>query len=168
MQPKMGQYCMLIHMKRQNRFHPDENIPADERAELRHYANSGYDRGHMAPAADMPDEQSQYESFSLANMVPQAPGNNRGVWARLEKKVRTLAESYGQVYVITGPIFDVEPRRIGGAVSVPVKLFKVLYASDGKAIRAYVAENRDDGEVREVDPQSLQEMSGIRLLPGKP
>ena len=65
-------------MKRQSKFHPDENIPRSERAELRHYARSGYDRGHVAPSADMFDIQSQYECFSLANMVPQVPENNRG------------------------------------------------------------------------------------------
>lgn len=155
-------------VKRQNRFHPDKNIPADERAELRHYVNSGFDRGHMAPAADMPDEQASHESFSLANMVPQASGNNRGVWARLEKKVRTLTESYGQVYVITGPIFDVEPRRVGGAVSVPVKLFKVVYAPAREMIRAFVADNRDNADVSEISLQSLQDLCGIRLVPGKP
>ena len=60
-------------LKRKNQFHADENVPQSERAELHHYARSGYDRGHVAPSADMFDEQSQYECFSLANMVPQVP-----------------------------------------------------------------------------------------------
>lgn len=159
----------LLHakqVKRQNRFHPDENIPADERAELRHYANSGYDRGHMAPAADMPDEQSQYESFSLANMVPQAPGNNRGVWAKLEALVRRLTEEQGQLYVITGPIFDVEPRRVGGAVSVPVKLFKAVLIPATDTVRVFLVDNRDSAELQEVDLQMFEAVNGVRLFPG--
>lgn len=153
-------------VKRQNRFHPDENIPADERAELRHYVNSGYDRGHMAPAADMPDEQASYESFSLANMVPQAPGNNRGVWAKLEALVRKLAEEQGQLYVITGPIFDETPRRVGGAVSVPVKLFKAVLIPATDTVRVFLVDNRDSAELQEVDLQMFEAVNGVRLFPG--
>ena len=89
-------------LKRQNRFHPDENIPTTERSELHHYAKSGYDRGHMAPSADMFDEKSQYESFSLANIVPQNPNNNRGSWAKIEAEVREMVMERGSLYVVTG------------------------------------------------------------------
>ena len=71
-------------LKRKNQFHPDENISEYDRAELHHYAHSGFDRGHVAPSGDMFDMQSRYECFSLANMVPQVPENNRGPWERIE------------------------------------------------------------------------------------
>jgi len=60
--------------ERQNTFHADPNIPPADRAELQDYTRSGYDRGHMAPSEDMASEKSQYESFSLANMIPQDCG----------------------------------------------------------------------------------------------
>ncbi|POZ49605.1 DNA/RNA non-specific endonuclease [Methylovulum psychrotolerans] len=59
----------------------------------------------MAPSADMPDQQSQAESFSLANMSPQRHANNAGIWEELENGVRHLALSGHDVYVVSGPLF---------------------------------------------------------------
>ncbi len=101
-------------MKRSSKFFPDPHLPPSERAELRYYARSGYDRGHMAPSADMPDEKSQQECFSLANIVPQESENNRGPWEGVESAVRKLTKDRGELYVITGPIFRGE--NLQGAV----------------------------------------------------
>jgi endonuclease G len=92
-------------LKRQGQFHPDEHIPAVERAELHHYARSGYDRGHVAPSGDMFDIQSQQECFSLANMVLQVAEINRGPWEGIETGVMRVTEKTGELYVVTGPIF---------------------------------------------------------------
>jgi len=153
------------HVPRKTRFHPEPRLADDERAELQDYAGSGYDRGHMAPAADMPDEQSQYESFSLANMVPQNPGNNRGAWAQLEKAVRNLTQDHGRLYVITGPIFVHKPEQAGGAVGVPAYLFKAVLISDAGDIKAYFVENKERAQVTEIPVESLEEMVGLRLFP---
>ncbi|MEI6215434.1 MAG: DNA/RNA non-specific endonuclease [Desulfuromonadales bacterium] len=149
-------------VKRSNRFHPDDNIPYPERAELSDYARSGYDRGHMAPAADMPDGQSMYESFSLANMVPQNPTHNRGAWARVEADVRTMALERGQLYVITGPIFaDEDQEKLKGGVRVPGKLFKVLLDQQGNVIKAIQADNSATGESRDISLAVLEGRTGL-------
>lgn len=150
-------------VKRHNRFHADENIPVSERAELSHYVKSGYDRGHMAPSADMTDAQSQYESFSLANMVPQVPANNRGAWAKIEAEVRELVMKRGKLYVITGPIYDEsDPQTVGGTVSVPAKLFKAVFDPEKQEeVYAYLIDNAANDEPQEITISSLEKSMGV-------
>ncbi|MGI4800411.1 MAG: DNA/RNA non-specific endonuclease, partial [Janthinobacterium lividum] len=90
------------HTQREGTFHPDDRLPQADQAQLEDYRKSGYDRGHMTPSGDMPGEQAQQQSFSLANMVPQTAELNRGIWARIESAVRKLAEQEGELYLVTG------------------------------------------------------------------
>jgi endonuclease G len=153
-------------LKRHNNFHPDDNIPAAERAELRHYARSGYDRGHVAPSADMFDMQSQYECFSLANMMPQVPENNRGPWEGIESSVRKMAQERGDLYVVTGPIFRGERvQRIGGAVLVPTSMFKAVYDPRRQEAGAYLIDNSADSQPYTISIAELEKMTGISVFP---
>lgn len=153
-------------LKRRNNFHADDNIPESERAELRHYARSGYDRGHVAPSADMFDTQSQYECFSLANMMPQVPENNRGPWEGIESSVRKMARERGALYVVTGPIFRGERlQRIGGAVMVPSMMFKAVYDPRRQEAGAYLIDNSADSQPRTVSIAELEKMAGISVFP---
>lgn len=153
-------------MKRQSKFHPDENLPRSERAELHDYAKSGFDRGHVAPSADMFDIQSQYECFSLANMVPQVPENNRGPWEGIESAVRMMAKSKGDLYVVTGPIYQGSNiEQIGGSVMVPTKLFKAIYDPQRKEAGAYLIDNTADAQPRKVTIEELENIAGISMFP---
>jgi endonuclease G len=152
-----------------NEFHPDPNLPHDERAELADYARSGFDRGHMAPSGDMPDARSQEESFSLANMVPQNPDNNRHLWEHIETAVRDLGRRDGELYVVTGPIFQGQTlQRLHGRVLVPTKLFKAIYDPNRRAAGAYVVPNAPGDDWEEVSIEQLAEMSGIDVFPELP
>lgn len=155
--------------KRSNRFYADARLPRAERAELDDYKRSGYSRGHMAPAGDMPTAQAMAQSFSLANMVPQSMAQNSGPWARIEQDTRRYAHrARGDVYIITGPVFQGEAGTIGANhVHVPSHLFKLVY--DAQTQRAWVhwQANADDATVmRPISYQELVRRTGIEFLPG--
>ncbi len=92
------------------------------------YLHSGYDRGHLAPAADFGYSlSSMAESFYYSNMSPQLPAFNRGIWKRLEGQVRVWARNNGAVFVVTGPVLKPGLPSIGAnKVSVPELYYKVI------------------------------------------
>jgi len=153
-------------LKRSSKFYPDPNLPASERAELHHYAKSGYDRGHVAPSGDMPTPESQQECFTLANMIPQEPSINRGVWEAVESATRKMAKDRGDIYVVTGPIYSGKSiGKIGGAVFVPSMVFKAVYDPRRNEAGAYVVENTEGAQVQMVTIAELEKMSGISVFP---
>ena len=93
------------------------------------YSKSGYDRGHLAPAADMKwSEIAMKESFYYSNMSPQAPSFNRGIWKKLEEKVRDWAVAYDSGLIVTGPILNSNLKKIGpNQVCVPEAYYKVIF-----------------------------------------
>ena len=70
------------------------------------YAGSGYDRGHLAAAANHRHSQDAMEStFTLANCSPQHPSLNRGIWKQLESYVRSMAQHNDHVFCLSGPMY---------------------------------------------------------------
>lgn len=115
---------------RRDQFKDDPDVPDSSEAVLNDYRASGYARGHMAPAGDFPHSaEAMTESFYLTNMVPQIQRcNNAGIWSRIERMTREWAIHYGEVYVVTGPVYSTVPvRTIGRGVGVPDAVFKVIY-----------------------------------------
>jgi endonuclease G len=153
------------NLSRENTFHPEPRLPAGQRAELSDYARSGYDRGHMAPNGDMPDRESQHESFTLANMVPQDAQVNRHIWAGIEGVVRKMAQKEGDLYVITGPAFIGGQLEKVGQVLVPTHLYKLVYSPRQGAGAAFFIENRADARYETLSIAALEERVGINLLP---
>lgn len=126
---KLTAASFLSDVERSNDFREDPFVKSGS-ATLEDYQSSGYDRGHLAPAGSMKgDEASMSRSFFMSNISPQLPGFNRGVWKRLEEKIRFWAESMDSVFIVTGPILDHPINRIGSnQVFVPRAFFKTLLA----------------------------------------
>ena len=155
-------------LERKDRFYPEARLPVSERADLDDYRGSGYSRGHMAPAADMPTPEAMAQSFSLANMVPQDQRHNSGAWSKIEQDTRKyIMRAKGDVYVFTGPVYGNKPKRIGsGRVAVPTHLFKVVY--DAMTGRSWVHFQENSPTAKAGPPISYDSFvarSGVRVLP---
>ena len=115
-------------VKRRSSFQVD---PAVQYAPVRpkDYAKTSYDKGHLAPAADMAwSVQSMKNSFFMSNITPQTAGCNRGIWKRLEKNVRQWAWKERKVCIITGPVFANTDTKLGKtSIPVPTAFYKVIY-----------------------------------------
>ena len=159
------QIAAAQQLSRENSFHAEDRLPAGERAELADYARSGYDRGHMAPNGDMPDRDSQHDSFSLANIVPQDGENNRHLWAAIEGAVRKMAKREGDLYVVTGPAFLGSDLKKVGNVLVPTHLYKLVWSPRQKAGAAWFVENTADAVPQVMSIPELERTIGIDLLP---
>lgn len=113
--------------KRSNRFIPDPMIKGTI-ATNSDYLHSGYDKGHMAPAADMKwSSIAMKESFYFSNICPQHPELNRKKWKDLEDKIRDWAIEDSAIIIICGPIVDKTPKVIGkNKVVIPQQFFKAI------------------------------------------
>lgn len=155
--------------QRTNRFFADARLPRSERGELADYRGSGYARGHMAPAGDMPTPSAMAQSFSLANTVPQDPKQNSGPWSKIEQDTRHYAmRAQGDVYVITGPVFGPDSHTIGASpVRVPTHLFKLVYDVTTQRAWAHWQQNSPYAQAgRPISYGDLKQRIGMELLPG--
>ena len=149
-------------------FHAEGRLPKRERAEKADYRGSGarFDRGHMAPNGDMPSKKAELESFSLANVVPQAKCHNEVMWEGIESAVRALATRAGEVYVVTGPGFLGDTiETLNARVSVPTNIFKAIYVPKQNAAGAYWTANNDSQQSEPISIAKLEELIGIDVFP---
>lgn len=138
-------------------------------ASLNDYKGSGYDRGHLCPAADMTlNRTSMSETFYLSNMTPQLAGFNRGIWSTLEDQVRKWAIEYSKLYIVTGPIFKDNIGVIGeDRVTVPGYYYKVLF--DGKKMIGLILRNESSSKSLDqfvVTVDEIEQKTGIDFFSG--
>lgn len=155
-------------------FAEDTEVP-EPRATDWDYYNSGYDRGHMCPAADNKwSKKAMEESFLFTNMCPQNGNLNRGDWNEMEMACRKWAKKYGDLYIVCGPIlYKGKHKTIGkNKVVVPEAFFKVvLRTGDNPQAIGFIYKNTSgnrpkDSYVNTVD--EVERITGIDFFPSLP
>jgi endonuclease G len=120
----------------------------------------------MSPSADFVDSQANYETFTLANLVPENHNNNAGIWAAIEGSTRFIAKKHGELYVITGPIFEGNKiERINGRVFIPTKLFKAIYVPSLNQAAVYITNNAPGNNYQVISITELEKLTGIDIFP---
>ncbi len=161
----------LEKFERKDDFREDPRVRTKS-ASLADYRGSGFDRGHLAPAADFSYSQfALSQSFYMSNMSPQAPSFNRGIWRKLEEKVRDWALEFEHLYVVTGPVLNKQFETIGNnEVSVPERYYKVLLDITKPGIKAiaFMLNNEKSSEdLRSfvVTIDEVEKMTGLDFFP---
>lgn len=138
------------------------------------YTKSGYDRGHLCPNGDMNyNKEFMDETYFLSNVLPQIPNFNRGIWEKLEEKVRDWAVQNDSIYVIVGALFNQNPKRIGkDKVAVPSKFYKVVFditKKGGYKMIAFLFDNKEYNNnnyyQNALSISDLEQITGIKFFP---
>jgi len=156
-------------------FRIDPNVKTGT-ATLEDYKGSGYDRGHLCPAADRHFScDAMSETFFMSNMSPQTPGFNRGIWKKLEELVRGWALKYENIFVVTGPVLNDEKLgAIGNCkVTVPKYYYKTVLRIDESCWTciALVLTNESGNKAWSdyvITVDSLERLTSIDFYPGLP
>ena len=150
---------------RKDQFIPDPLLAAETDL-TKDYTGSGFDRGHMAPAADnqCSGPEAMKECFYFSNMTPQYGSLNRGDWKTLEMKTRDLAEGQDSVKIWTGSVGE---KRKVERLSIPEKCWKVIYIKKTGEFLAYIFNNdqsKADGiENNKVDVKEVEGLTNFKF-----
>lgn len=128
---------------RSNEFIEDPLVETGS-AHTRDYSRSGYDRGHLCPAADFKhNKELQDETFYMSNMSPQNPDFNRGIWSNLEDKIRHWVINRKQLIIVTGPVLKNGLQTIGknNLIAVPKSFYKIVYDPETDEAIAFLIPN---------------------------
>ncbi len=157
--------------ERSNKFYPDPKVKTGTATD-EDYSHSGYDKGHLAPAADMEWSATAIaESFYYSNMSPQVPGFNRGIWKHLEELVRTWAVENEDIYIVTGPVLTSDLPRIGiHRVAVPKYFYKVIldYRQPNVKAIGFILPNESSTQNLQdfaVSIDKVEEVTGLNFFP---
>lgn len=141
-------------------------------ADWRNYKNTGYDKGHLCPAADMKFSETAFnDTFFTSNISPQLHSFNDGVWNRLEEKTRYWANKYNGIYVVTGGILKGNLKTIGKEkVAVPDYFYKILLNHNNGKIKmiGFLVPHQDSKKALYefvVSVDEIEQKTGINFFP---
>ena len=145
-------------------------------AKLSDYRGSGYDRGHLLSSADRTSSEELNEStFSLLNMSPQNHRYNAGLFLKAEDAERDAARQYGELYIVTGPVFSDNMETIGESeVAVPEEFYKVFLGQDADgewhAVGLILPQEYENGNLKPyfVTVDEVEKATGIDFYPSLP
>jgi endonuclease G len=160
---------------RHNNFCVDPMVPGGT-AGPDDYPGKDYDRGHLCPADDMSFSQSATDTtFYMSNMTPQMGSFNRGIWKKIEEKVRGWVKKYKELYIISGPILKKGLQRIGPKkdISVPMEFYKVIlvYTETEKKMIAFILPHKKSTAALAtfaVPVDRVEKRTGINFFPDLP
>lgn len=148
-------------------FTPDDTPLLQDKITTYDYSKSGYDRGHLSPAADNEHSKTAMKDcMEMTNIIPQTPELNRGPWKTLEESCRKWALSYNStVYIAAGPVFsDTAEVRFVGRVQVPDRCFKVILIQKPMIARGWIMDNsrkpESDYQAYRVSVDSVEALTG--------
>ena len=135
-----------VNIKKRMSFYTEKTIPNKYRSKNKDYTHSGYDRGHLANDASFDySKKSLRKTYSMANIIPQAPKVNRKTWIKAEKLERKVAVSLGKVNIVNGVIYGSNPKRIGkNKIAVPIAFWKMIFNNNKNYQKCFYYENNND------------------------
>ena len=158
-------------------FLPDPDLPQSKAVTTNDYKRSGWDRGHMCPAADNRWHwKAMQESFYMTNICPQNHNLNRGDWKELEEACRDWVQSEGKLYIVCGPILYKQQHQTIGKqhkVTVPEAFFKVVLSTSGKQPKAigFIYQNASGNRKMSyyaTTVDQVEHVTGIDFFPALP
>lgn len=179
-QPNWVQYIVTREMingpaQRESAFVEDTCVSTFS-AKSADYKKSGFDRGHLCPAADMRlNNKCMSETFYMSNISPQRHQFNAGVWLDLENYVRSLVDRYDSLYVVTGPVLTDDLPCIYGKynnVSVPEYFYKIIYSEKHSWMLGYLVPHKTNYKTKKelfmykVPVDSIESLTQIDFFHG--
>lgn len=158
---------------RVDNFRPDPAIRTGS-ATPNDYKGSGYDRGHLVPAADMAfDAEAMDETFMMSNITPQARNFNQGIWRELEEVTRDWGKKFKRLYIVSGPVLAREPKGYIGKenkVAIPAAYYRVILDLDEPETKAigFLMDNEVSYEPMfkyAVSVDEVEAATGINFFP---
>ena len=165
----------LVYIDRKRPYFIEDPKVKTKSADWRNYKKSGYDRGHLCPAADRrASEESYNETFYTSNISPQNHDFNAGIWNDLEQQTRYWAKKYNHIYVISGGILEDNLKTIGSEkVAVPNQFYKILLDYTKPEIKAiaFLMPHKESTKplynfVVSID--KIEQLTGIDFFPELP